>query len=206
MTPRVREAIVVEGRCDKAKLSSILEDPVIVETGGFQIFKDQERMELIRQLAAQRGVIIFTDSDGAGFLIRSRLSQCLPPSQVKHAYIPDIYGQERRKAKPSKEGKLGVEGMPADILLDCLRRAGAGLCARENSGTPEEKLTKADMAELGLSGGADSAARRRALQKRLGLPERLSSNGLLQALNALYGRRQAIALLTQMSQEDNQEA
>ena len=112
MTPRVREAIVVEGRCDKAKLSSILEDPVIVETGGFQIFKDQERMELIRQLAAQRGVIIFTDSDGAGFLIRSRLSQCLPPSQVKHAYIPDIYGKERRKAKPSKEGKLGVEGMP----------------------------------------------------------------------------------------------
>ena len=91
-------------------------------------------------------------------------------------------------------------------LSDRLRRAGAGLCARENSGTPEEKLTKADMAELGLSGGADSAARRRALQKRLGLPERLSSNGLLQALNALYGRRQAIALLTQMSQEDNQEA
>ena len=103
---RVREAVVVEGRCDKAKLSALIEG-TIVETGGFAIFNDRDKMELIRRLAAKRGVIILTDSDGAGFLIRSKLSQCLPPGQVKHAYIPDIYGKERRKAKPSKEGKLG---------------------------------------------------------------------------------------------------
>lgn len=198
--PRIAEAIVVEGRCDKAKLSSILQDAVIVETGGFRIFKDREQMALIRRLAAQRGVIVFTDSDGAGFLIRSRLSQCLPPEQVKHAYIPDVYGKERRKAKPSKEGKLGVEGLPGAVLLECLRRAGAGLSAgKPPAGPAREKLTKADLADLGFSGGPDSGARRRGLQKALGLPERLSANGLLQALNALYDREEAMALLSQKS-------
>lgn len=200
--PRLREAVIVEGRCDKAKLAQILEDTPIIETGGFRIFKDKENMELIRRLAKERGVVVFTDSDGAGFLIRSRLSQCLPPDRVKHAYIPDVYGKERRKRKPSKEGKLGVEGMPAALLLDCLRRAGAMVEEAPSAG--KEKLSKSDLAEHGLSGGADSAGKRRALQKRLGLPERLSANGLLQALNALYTREEALeAIITQKGEDSN---
>lgn len=185
---RVREAIIVEGRCDKAKLSTLVQG-TIVETGGFAIFNDREKLALIRKLAEKCGVIILTDSDGAGFLIRRYLSQCLPPGQVKHAYIPDIMGKERRKQKPSKEGKLGVEGMTLPVLMDCLRRAGAAL---EDAAGPEppNELTKADLFELGLSGGEGSAEKRRALQKRLGLPERLSSNGLLQALRALYTREE----------------
>lgn len=197
---RVKEAIVVEGRCDKAKLSTLVQG-VIVETGGFAIFNDKEKMELIRQLAEKRGVVVLTDSDGAGFLIRSKLSQCLPPSQVKHAYIPDIPGKERRKAKPSKEGKLGVEGMTLPVLAESLRRAGATL---EDAPAPSSPgtLTKADLFTLGLSGGPDSAGKRRALQKRLRLPERLSANGLLQALNALYTRDQLMELLDNLEGDD----
>lgn len=197
---RVKEAIVVEGRCDKAKLSTLVEG-VIVETGGFAIFNDKEKMDYIRQLAAKRGVIVLTDSDGAGFLIRSRLSQCLPPQQMKHAYIPDVMGKERRKAKPSKEGKLGVEGMTLEVLADCLRRAGATLedaPAQRTSGG----LTKADLFELGLSGGAGSAQKRRVLQKRLKLPERLSANGLLQALNALYTREELAEAVNNLEGDD----
>lgn len=203
---RVREAVIVEGRCDKAKLASILEGTVL-ETGGFQIFKDREKMELIRRLARERGVIVLTDSDGAGFLIRSRLSQCLPPEQVKHAYTPDIFGKERRKAKPSKEGKLGVEGMPPDVLLDCLRRAGATLeegVEAEQAPKPEP-LTKGDLYAFGLSGRPDSGERRKKLQRRLGLPERLSANGLLQVLNALYSREELLSLLAEDGQEHHRE-
>ena len=185
---RVKEAVIVEGRCDKAKLSSLIEG-TIVETGGFAIFNDREKLELIRRLAERRGVIILTDSDGAGFLIRSKLSSCLPPEQVKHAYTPDVYGKERRKARPSKEGKLGVEGMDLPVLEECLRRAGATIedapAAKGHDG-----LTKADLYELG------PAERRRALQKRLGLPERLSANGLLQALNSLYTKQELEKLLS----------
>ena len=190
---RVKEAIIVEGRCDKAKLSGLVEG-TIVETGGFQIFRDGEKMALIRRLAATVGVIIFTDSDGAGFVIRRRLSQCLPPGQVKHAYIPDIFGKERRKARPSKEGKLGVEGMDPALLRDCLLRAGATV----DQGGQEARapaLTKADLWDLGLSGGPESASLRQRVQKALGLPERLSANGLLQALNALYNREEALTQL-----------
>ncbi len=197
---RVKEAVVVEGRCDRAKLSALI-DGTIVETGGFAIFNDRDKMELIRRLAAARGVIILTDSDGAGFLIRSKLCSCLPPEQVKHAYIPDIYGKERRKAKPSKEGKLGVEGMPLETLRDCLIRAGATIEDIPGETRPPE-LTKADLFELGLSGGDGSAERRRALQRRLKLPERLSANGFLQALNALYTRRELFDLLKNLDGED----
>lgn len=158
-------------------------------------------MELIRRLAAKRGVIILTDSDGAGFLIRSKLSQCLPPGQVKHAYIPDIYGKERRKAKPSKEGKLGVEGMTLETLRDCLIRAGAIIEGAPGGDAPQE-LTKADLFELGLSGGESSADRRKALQRRLKLPERLSANGLLQALRALYTREELLDILENLEGED----
>ena len=197
---RVREAVVVEGRCDEAKLSALIEG-TIVETGGFAIFNDRDKMELIRRLAAKRGVIILTDSDGAGFLIRSKLSQCLPPGQVKHAYIPDIYGKERRKAKPSKEGKLGVEGMTLETLRDCLIRAGAIIEGAPRGDAPQE-LTKADLFELGLSGGESSADRRKALQRRLKLPERLSANGLLQALRALYTREELLDILENLEGED----
>ncbi len=197
---RVREAVVVEGRCDKAKLSALIEG-TIVETGGFAIFNDRDKMELIRRLAAKRGVIILTDSDGAGFLIRSKLSQCLPPGQVKHAYIPDIYGKERRKAKPSKEGKLGVEGMTLETLRDCLIRAGAIIEGAPGGDAPQE-LTKADLFELGLSGGESSADRRKALQRRLKLPERLSANGLLQALRALYTREELLDILENLEGDD----
>ena len=197
---RVKEAVVVEGRCDRAKLSALI-DGTIVETGGFAIFNDRDKMELIRRLAAARGVIILTDSDGAGFLIRSKLCSCLPPEQVKHAYIPDIYGKERRKAKPSKEGKLGVEGMTLETLRDCLIRAGATIEDIPGETRPPE-LTKADLFELGLSGGDGSAERRRALQRRLKLPERLSANGFLQALNVLYTRRELFDLLKNLEGED----
>ncbi len=197
---RVREAVVVEGRCDKAKLSALIEG-TIVETGGFAIFNDRDKMELIRRLAAKRGVIILTDSDGAGFLIRSKLSQCLPPGQVKHAYIPDIYGKERRKAKPSKEGKLGVEGMTLETLRDCLIRAGAIIEGAPGGDAPQE-LTKADLFELGLSGGESSADRRKALQRCLKLPERLSANGLLQALRALYTREELLDILENLEGDD----
>lgn len=190
---RVREAIVVEGRYDKNALSQVV-DAVILETAGFGVFKDQERLALLRRLAQQRGIIVLTDSDGAGFVIRNFLKGAIPPEQVKHAYIPDIRGKERRKRAPGKEGKLGVEGMELSVLRQALERAGATI---EDGGAPSpqrEPLTKGDFYELGLTGRPDSAARRQALQKRLGLPERLSANGLLQALNALYGREEFLAL------------
>ncbi|RKJ41463.1 DUF4093 domain-containing protein [Acutalibacter sp. 1XD8-33] len=200
---QVKEAVIVEGRADKAKLAAVLEG-TMVETGGFQIFKDWEKMELIRLLAARRGVIVLTDSDGAGFLIRSRLSQCLPPEQVKHAYIPDIPGKERRKSRPSKEGKLGVEGMTPALLENCLRRAGATIEDGDSpGGAAGSPLTKGDLYAFGLSGGEDSAGKRRALQKSLGLPERLSANGLLQALNALYSREETLELLKDFSKGDH---
>lgn len=192
---RVKEAVVVEGRCDRAKLSALI-DGTIVETGGFAIFNDRDKMELIRRLAAARGVIILTDSDGAGFLIRSKLCSCLPPEQVKHAYIPDIYGKERRKAKPSKEGKLGVEGMPPAVLEQVLRRAGATFLEGEGLSAPSgPPLTKGDLFAAGLSGGAGSAEKRRALLRRLELPEHMSANALLAILNGCYSRAEAEEIL-----------
>lgn len=195
----VKEAIVVEGRYDKHKLSSLV-DGIIVTTEGFGIFKDEQKREYLRRLAKERGLIVLTDSDGAGFVIRGKLSSWIPKEQVKHAYVPDILGKERRKASPGKEGKLGVEGMSVEILREALLRAGATI-NEESSEQEGEKLTKADLFELGLSGRDDSAARRKRLQKRLGLPEKLSPNGLLQALNACYSREQLMEILRE---EDGQ--
>ena len=150
------------------------------------------RLALLRRMARERGLIVLTDSDGAGFLIRSKLSACIPPEQIKHAYIPDVYGKERRKAKPSREGKLGVEGLPLPVLREALLRAGAHIAGEEQESPSgkEGPVTKGDFYDLALSGAPDSGERRRALQKKLGLPERLSANGLLQAVNALYGREE----------------
>ena len=187
---RVKEAIVVEGKYDKIKLSSLVEG-VIIETKGFGIFQDREKLAYLRALAKKRGLIVLTDSDGAGFLIRGKLSSSIPPEQIKHAYIPDILGKERRKAAPSKEGKLGVEGMSPQVLLTALERAGATFS--EDGGAAEadrRPITKADFYELGLTGGADSAQRRETLLKKLGLPERMTANAMLEAVNLLYTREE----------------
>ena len=185
---RIREAIVVEGRYDKNTLSQVV-DTVILETAGFGVFKNQELVALLRRLAEERGLIVLTDSDGAGFLIRSRLKSALPQDRVKHAYIPDVYGKERRKRAPGKEGKLGVEGMTPAVLVEVLRRAGATFLEEgEGDRGPKGGITKADLYALGLSGGPDAARRRQELLKHLKLPEHMSANALLPVLNALYSR------------------
>lgn len=183
---RIKEAILVEGRYDVNTLRQIV-DTVVLETGGFRIFNDSDRLRLIRKIAAVRGIIILTDSDGAGFVIRNYLKGALPKDRVKQAYIPDVHGKERRKRAPGKEGKLGVEGMKPDVLLEALRRSGATFLDETGEAQPPKApITKADLFELGLTGGPDSAARRQALLKRLDLPEHLTANGLLEALNLLY--------------------
>lgn len=190
---KIREAIVVEGRYDKNTLSQIIDAPII-QTNGFQIMNDKEQMSLIRAVANKRGIIIFTDSDGAGFVIRNYLKGALPQNQIKHAYIPDILGKERRKAEPGKEGKLGVEGMTPEIILDSLKRAGATI-EGEAEQCNEQQITKVDMFFAGLSGSPNSQAKRKALQARLGFPEHMSSNALLQALNLLYTKDEFYRLM-----------
>ena len=179
---RIREAIVVEGRYDKNTLSQLV-DTLILETAGFGIFKNEEQMALLRRVAQQRGLIVFTDPDGAGFVIRNRLKSAIPAQQLKHAYVPDIMGKERRKVRPGKEGKLGVEGMSPDILEQALRRAGATVLEEDEASVQILQLTKADLMAMGLSGGADSAVRRGKLLRALNLPEHMSANALLQVLN-----------------------
>ena len=188
---RVKEFIVVEGKYDLNTLKQVL-DATVVATDGFGIFHQREKLELIARLAKQQGVVILTDSDGAGFVIRNYLKGCLDPGVVKHAYIPDITGKERRKARASREGKLGVEGMRPEILLEALRRAGATL----DDGVQEAhgKITKADLYALGLSGKPDSARQRAELLKRLDLPERLSPNALLDVLNVLVTKEELFAM------------
>ena len=186
MRRRVREVIVVEGRYDKNALSQVV-DATILETKGFGIFKDKAMAAFLRRLAAERGLILLTDSDGAGFVIRNHLRGILPPEQVKHAYIPDIHGKERRKRQPGKEGKLGVEGMPPAVLLQALERAGATFEDTETTKRSGPPITKADLMACGLA-GSGSVARRGTLLKQLDLPEHLTANGLLEALNLLYSR------------------
>jgi len=191
---RVREVIVVEGRYDKNTLRQTVE-ATVVETGGFGVFKDGERLALLRRLAAQRGLIILTDSDGAGFVIRNFLKGAIPKEQIKQAYIPDIYGKERRKSAPGKEGKLGVEGMSPEVLLQALERAGATFEDEAASGGERKPITKADLYDLGLTGRPDSASRRARLLQALELPEKMTANALLETLNILYTRDQVEQLL-----------
>lgn len=189
---KIKEAILVEGRYDKNTLSQIV-DAAIFECSGFGIFKNKEQMDLLRKVAQKRGLIVFTDSDGAGFVIRNHVKSAIDNQCLKHAYIPDVYGKERRKSAPGKEGKIGVEGMTRDVILEALRRAGAtfeGECATVSGG-----ITKQDMMELGLSGGVDSAEKRHKLLRKLGLPERMSANAMLQALNLLYTKQELEKLL-----------
>lgn len=193
---RIKEAIVVEGRYDKNTLSQVV-DAVILETSGFGVFKDGEKLTLLRRLAAKQGLIVFTDSDGAGFVIRNYIKGAIPPHQVKHAYIPDIYGKERRKRTPGKEGKLGVEGMNPDVLLQALLRSGATVEGEEVA-VPRGELTSADLFVLGLTGRPDSADRREKLLHRLELPQHMNAKALLTVLNALYTREELENLLSEL--------
>lgn len=190
---KIREVIVVEGRYDKNTLSQVV-DATILETKGFGIFKDKEQLSLLRRAAQARGLILLTDSDGAGFVIRNYLKGAIDPQYIKHAYIPDVSGKERRKDAPGKEGKLGVEGMTPQVLLEALRRAGATF-EGETERCAHGELTKADLFDLGLSGHPDSAARRLRLLKKLNLPERMSANAMLEALNLLYTRQELAHIL-----------
>ena len=171
---RIKEAIVVEGRYDKNTLCQIVDAPIL-ETAGFGIFKDKQQMALLRRAAETRGLIVFTDSDGAGFVIRNHIKSAIPAKYQKHAYIPDL---------PGKEGKLGVEGMTKEVILEALRKAGATI---EGENAAESRgITKQDLMALGLSGDPDAGAKRLALLKKLNLPEHMSANAMLQALNLLY--------------------
>lgn len=189
---KIRQAIVVEGRYDKNTLSQVVDAPIL-ETSGFGIMKDKAQLALLRKVAQKRGLIIFTDSDGAGFVIRNFLKSAIAPELLLHAYIPDIAGKERRKAAPGKEGKLGVEGMTPQVIIDCLRRAGAEIEGEETDRRAPE-ITKADLVDMGLSGGADSKTKRQMLLKKLDLPEYMSSNAMLQALNLLYTKEEVYRL------------
>ena len=193
---RVREAIVVEGRYDKNTLSQLV-DTVILETGGFGVFRDREKLALLRRIAEKRGLIVLTDSDGAGFVIRNYLKGALPRDRVKHAYIPDLYGKERRKRRPGKEGKLGVEGMAPAVLETALRQAGATI-EGEETGRTALPFTKAELYAWGLSGGENSREKRKRLLAALGLPEHLSPNAMLPVLSALYSREDLLNALQKL--------
>lgn len=185
----IRQAIVVEGRYDKNTLSQIVDAPIF-ETSGFGVMNDKQLLSFLRRVAEQRGLIILTDSDGAGFVIRNYLKGALPKDKVLHAYIPDLYGKEKRKATPGKEGKLGVEGMNPEVLLTALKNAGATIDGE--TVTPEQQITKQDFYALGLSGTKDSKTNRQKLLQRLDLPQHMSSNALLDAVNILFTRKEFI--------------
>lgn len=190
---QIKEAIVVEGRYDKNHLSQVV-DALILETNGFGIFKDKKKMEMLRKLAKERGLLVLTDGDGAGFVIRNKLIGSIPKEQLKHAYIPDIYGKERRKTQSSKEGKLGVEGMPPQVLRDVLAKAGVEF---QEQGERTQPITSGDFLLWGLTGGEDSQARREKYYKILGLPENMSKKAFLQWANSCYTKEEFQKILEQ---------
>ena len=185
---KIKQAIIVEGKYDKIKLSTLV-DAVIIPTNGFAIYKDEEKKALIRSLAEKTGIIILTDSDSAGFDIRTHIRNIVKKGEIINVYIPDVFGKERRKAAPSKQGKLGVEGMTHEVLLEAFRRAGV---LADESSPKGEPITKADLMDMGLIGGENSAVLRRRLQRSLGLPELLSANMLIEILNVMYSREEFI--------------
>lgn len=186
----VSEVIVVEGRYDKNTLSQII-DATIIETSGFGVFNDREKQQLLRTLAQKCGLIIFTDPDGAGLVIRNFIKGCVDPKLVKNAYIPEIEGKERRKARASREGKLGVEGMSEEVIMRALRQAGATIDGQNRQ--QGEKITIADMYAKGLTGAAGSAAKRTAFLKKAGLPHKMTAQALLQVINALMSREEFLS-------------
>ena len=186
---KVKEAVIVEGKYDKIRLSSVI-DGVIIPTGGFNIFKNRDTLEIIRYFAKKTGIIILTDSDSAGFKIRSYIKGAVREGKIINVYVPDIFGKERRKEAPSKEGKLGVEGINGEVILEAFRKA--GITADEASDTDEkgDPITRLDLYELGLSGGENSSAMRRKLLSELDLPERLTVTGMVDILNTLMTRQE----------------
>lgn len=202
MMVKLKEAVVVEGKYDAIRLKSVV-DATVVTTDGFGIFRQPETMELLRRLAAAQGIVVLTDSDAAGFLIRDRISSALPPSQVLHAYAPEIVGKERRKAAPSKEGLLGVEGIDGERLLRALLQAGATVENVEPAERPAAFLTKARLYEDGLSGRSNSAALREALLRAMELPHRLSANRMIEVINALLTEEEYRTLLLHIKGEDD---
>ena len=189
----LRQIVLLEGKYDKIKLSQIF-DTTILTTDGFGIFKQKDKVAMLRKLAETHGLLVFTDADGAGLVIRNFLKGAITGGKVYHAFIPDLYGKEKRKAKGSKEGKLGVEGVPDEIIIQAVERSGA------MDETPREKggITKADLYDLGLSGGQGSAEKRKALLKALQLPENLSSNALLDVLNCMTDREELAKLVNEL--------
>lgn len=199
---RVREAIVVEGRYDANTVRQVV-DTVVLESGGFRIFHDKDQLRLLRKIAATRGLIVLTDSDGAGFVIRNYIKGALPAGSVKQAYIPDITGKERRKRHGSKEGKLGVEGMRPKVILEALRRAGATFeDESESSAQSTTPISKADFFAWGLSGQQDSAKRRASVLKALDLPSHMTANALLEFINAVSSRAELEEIINRISTGD----
>lgn len=199
---KIREAIVVEGRYDKNTLAQIVDAPIL-ETKGFGLFKDPKQLELLRSVAKKWGLIVLTDSDGAGFVIRNHIKSAIPAKYLKHAYIPDVAGKEKRKAAPGKEGKLGVEGMSPEVLLAALKNAGATI-EGETTARGNNQITKQDFVEFGLSGGLNASERRKRLQNRLHLPEHMSANALLQALNLLLSREELAEIAREWDNENGE--
>ena len=199
---KIREAIVVEGRYDKNTLAQIVDAPIL-ETKGFGLFKDPKQLELLRSVAKKRGLIVLTDSDGAGFVIRNHIKSAIPAKYLKQAYIPDVAGKEKRKAAPGKEGKLGVEGMSPEVLLAALKNAGATI-EGESMAQENDQITKQDFVEFGLSGGLNASERRKRLQNRLHLPEHMSANALLQALNLLLSREELGEIVREWDNENGE--
>lgn len=198
----LREAIIVEGRYDKIRLSRLIASPVI-ETGGFRIFKDREKQELIRRIAERRGILIMTDVDSAGFVIRNFLRGIVPADRIRHAYIPTVEGKERRKAQPSKEGVLGVEGLDPEALLSAIRSSGAHILGEDRRDGGE--ITKGDFYALGLSGQEDSAKLRSAILADLGLPKYLTTNAMIAAVNCLFTKEEFLSYLEQPNTENDHE-
>lgn len=196
---KIKEAIVVEGRYDKNTLSQIV-DTIIFETNGFGIFHNQKQMELLRKTAQKRGLIVLTDSDGAGFVIRNHLKSTIAPQYLKHAYIPEIAGKEKRKPVPGKEGILGVEGMKPEVIVKVLKRCGATFADGQEK--TETGITKQDLMTLGLSGGSNSSEKRCMLCKALDFPEKMSTNALLQALRGLYTLEELEKILHSLERND----
>lgn len=198
---KVKEAVIVEGKYDKIRLSSLI-DALIIETDGFAVFSDKQRLMLIRRLAEKRGIIILTDSDAAGFRIRDFLSGALNPADVRHVYIPDISGKERRKSVAGKEGKLGVEGMTNEALIKAFQKAGIIVNRREVSSPEIQPITNADLYDDGLSGRPQSFYLRQRLLQKLDLPSRLSTSRLLQVLNVIITRSEYKCLVKKITEEE----
>lgn len=195
---KIKEAVIVEGRYDKIKLSSLIDAPII-ETNGFRVFSDKEKQNLIKKIADARGILVMTDSDSAGFVIRNFLKGVVDKSKVKHCYIPQIEGKEKRKAQSGKEGLLGVEGVSDDVIIDAIRKSGATIIG-ENS-TAKKEITKSDLLSLGLTGTENAQKNRNMLLKRLRLPTYLTTNAMLTALNCLYSFEELKSLLDEIKAE-----